>query len=153
MKIFIPRHISWGWFNMSVTLGPASISLVQLLILALGIGLSLWVWNNLTTNNMDKGIAFFLVLPILIIFVFIAFFKYSELTLVPFIAKMIRTYFLNTTLKFQIPRDKVDPIAITYAKIKKVDHEQVYIKKQFMIDNESLDKLKVFTEQQSQQRK
>jgi hypothetical protein len=149
MKIFIPRNISGWWFNMSVTIGPASISLVQLLILALWIGLSLWVWNNLTTNQMDKLIAFFLVLPILLIFIFIAFFKYSELWLVPFIAKMVRTYFLNTTVKFQIPREKVDPITITYAKIKKVDHEQVYIKKQFVMNDESLDKLKVFTEQKT----
>ena len=47
MKIFIPRNISGGWLNMSVNVGPANITIVQLMILALGLGLMLAIWNVL----------------------------------------------------------------------------------------------------------
>ena len=132
---------------MSVTIGPATITVVQLLILAMGIGLSLGVWNKLVTGNVDKLIAFLFVLPILLLFIFIAFFKYSELTLIPFIAKMIRTYFLDVTLKFQVNRDRPDPLAITLAKIRKTEHDHSIEQKNLYIDKEKLNKLKVFTKQ------
>lgn len=147
MKVFIPRNIS-GWrFNMSVTIGPATISVVQLLLVAAGIWLSLWVRNKLTTSNVDKLIAFMLVFPILLLFIFIAFFKFSELTLIPFIAKMVRTYFLDTTVKFQINRDRPDPHGILMAKIRQTWHDYTVELKNLHIDKEKLKKLNVLTEQ------
>lgn len=147
MKVFIPRNISWGRFNMSVTIGPATITVVQLLLVAAGIGLSLGVWNKLTTSNVDKLIALMLVLPILLLFIFIAFFKFSELTLIPFIAKMVRTYFLDTTLKFQINRDRPDPHGILLTKIRKTGHDYMVETKNLYIDKEKLNKLNSLTEQ------
>lgn len=151
MKIFIPRNISGGWFNMSVTIWPASISVVQLLIVALWIGLSLGVWNNLTTNGVERIVAFFMVLPILLIFVFIAFFKYSELSLIPFLAKMVKTYFLDTTSKFQVTWNKPDPVAIAYAHIKKVDQDVTVAKKNLELDDERLGKLHLLSQHDDQE--
>lgn len=88
-----------------------------------------------------------LVLPILLLFIFIAFFKYSELTLIPFIAKMIRTYFLDTTLKFQINRDRPDPHAVILARMRGTDHDHTIEQKNLYIDKEKIKKLKVLTEQ------
>jgi hypothetical protein len=50
--------------------------------------------------------------PVIMIFLFIAFFKLSELTLLPFLAKIRRTRFLDTTKKFQTNDIKVDPLDI-----------------------------------------
>jgi hypothetical protein len=80
--------------------------------------------------------------------VFIAFFKRSELTLIPFIAKMIRTHFLDTTKKFQINRDKPDPKAILLAKFRKTDHDKVITQKDLIINEEALERLRPISEQQ-----
>lgn len=83
-----------------------------------------------------------LALPIFLLFVFIAFFKYSELNLYEFIAKMIRTYFLDVTQKFQVNYDKLDPMMILLAKNKNSDHDNVIEIKDTHIDKEKLEKLK-----------
>ena len=126
---------------------PASVSIVQLMILAIGLGLTLWVWNLLFKSWVSKITAFAVALPILLICVFIAFFKYSELTLIPFTAKMIRTHFLDVTKKYQLNRDKPDPKVLALAKSKKTDHEIVISQKDLVMDEESLNKLRVFSKQ------
>lgn len=141
MKIFIPRNISGGWFNMNVQVGPATISVFQLILLAIGLGLWVGVWNTLYNNGVARSTAFFVAIPIFLVFVFIAFFKYSELTLLPFISKMITTYFLDTTKKFQINRAKPDPKAIALAKTRMTDHDVVISQKSFVLDKEKLEKL------------
>jgi hypothetical protein len=50
--------------------------------------------------------------PIFLIFVIIAFFQISELSLIPFIAKLIRTYFFDTTKKFQVNFDRADEVDV-----------------------------------------
>ena len=117
------------------------------MILAIGLGITLGVRNTLTKSGVGKGTAFVVALPLFLICVFIAFFKYSELTLIPFIAKMIRTHFLDVTKKFQINWDKPDPKAIALAKSRKSDHDVVIEQKDLLMDIETLNKLKVITEQ------
>jgi len=78
-------------------------------------------------------------------FVFIAFFKYSELTLFPFIAKMIRTYFLDVTQKFQINWLRPDPHAINLARFRTTDHEVIIEQKELEIDETKLRKLESLT--------
>lgn len=134
MKIFIPRNISGGRLNMSVTIGPATISIVQLMILAIGLGMTLGVWNTLYKNGTPRGTAFVVALPIFLLCVFIAFFKQSELTLIPFIAKMIRTYFLDVTQKWQVNRDRPDPKSVLLARSRKEDQTQVIEQKGLVLD-------------------
>jgi len=60
---------------------------------------------------------------------------------------MVRTHFLDTTKKYQINRDKPDPKAIALAKSRKTDHETVINQKDLIMDEESLNKLRILTEQ------
>lgn len=148
MKIFIPRNVSKWLFNMGITVGPITISIVQMAILAVGIGITLGVRNSLVNNGTPKATALVFSLPLFLLCVFIAFFKYSELTLIPFIAKMIRTYFLDVTKKFQVNRAKPDPKAILIATSRKTDHDIVIQQKDFQIDQKKLATLRSIAENQ-----
>lgn len=65
-------------------------------------------------------------LPVLLLFIFIAFFKVSELTLVPYLAKLIRTYFLDSAEKFQVNYPKDNPVDLVIKKQKyKVQERKV----------------------------
>lgn len=144
MKVFFPRNISGSWLNMSVQIWPATVSVVQLILLAFGMGISLVIRNQLVKNNSSKTIAVMITLPVFLLFVFIAFFKYSELRLHEFIAKMIKTHFLDATLKYQINYEKMDPELVLYAKNRSNDHENVAEVKDLTIDKEKLKKLRGF---------
>ena len=148
MKVFIPRNISWWWLNMSVNIGPATISIVQLIILAFWLGITLAIRNTLIKWGASKSAATIVSLPFFLLCVFIAFFKYSELTLIPFIAKLIRTYFLDTTKKFQVNRNRPDPKAIALAKSRHTKHDIIIEHKDLLLHEAQLNKLKIITEQQ-----
>ncbi len=106
------------------------------------------VWNSLVKSGTPKATALVFSLPLLILCVIIAFFKYSELTLIPFIAKMIRTYFLDVTKKFQINRAKPDPTAIAIGKSRRTDQTTVIHQKEYIIDKKKLATLKSIAQQQ-----
>jgi len=151
-KVFIPRNISGGWFNMSVQLWPFSISILQLMTLAVGMWLWLGIWNVLYKNGVGRFAAIVIAFPVFMIFVFIAFFKYSELTLFPFIAKMIRTYFLDVTKKFQINWLRPDPHAINLARFRTTEHDVVIQQKELKIDDKELRKLESLTKKHKRPR-
>lgn len=144
MKIFIPRHIEWGLFNMNVQIWPLNITMVQLFILAWWLWLTLAVWNSLVKNWVDKIVSMILVSPIFIIFCIIAFFKFSELKLVPFLAKMVRTYFFDETKKFQVNFKRIDPLEVKIKRMKSNEPEQIIEVKKSTMEKEKLDKLKTF---------
>lgn len=147
MKIFIPRNVEAGRFNVSVSLWPLQISLVQMILLASWLWLSVVIWNTLTTNGLvERGVALMISLPILFIFVLIAFFKVSELSLLPFIAKSIRTYVIDTTRKFQLNYNRPDPVAVSLAQFRKTDHEYEIETKEYSMNTEKLRKLTRITE-------
>ena len=133
---------------MGVNIGPATISIVQLMILAIGLGLTLAVWNSLYKNGTPRATAALIALPLFFLCVFIAFFKYSELTLIPFIAKLIRTNFLDVTKKFQLNRARPDPKAIALAKSRTTDHDTIITQKDFDLDTKQLQKLNAVLEEQ-----
>ena len=85
----------------------------------------------------------------MIIFILIAFFKISELTLLPFIAKCVRTYIVDTTRKFQINYTRPDPIAVAMAQFRKTDHEYEIETKEYTLDTSKLRKLTRITESDS----
>lgn len=143
MKVFIPKNVSKGLFNMSIQVGPFTISVIQLITVAIGLWVWLGVFNTLYQNWVSRVIAAFIAIPLLLLFVFIAFFRYSELSLLPFIAKMIQTYFLDVTKKYQIVRHKPDPLKIVLQRSRSVKHEQVIKTKELVIDDA---KMKRFTE-------
>ena len=106
------------------------------------------IWNVLYKNGVGRYVAIIVALPIFLAFVFIAFFKYSELTLFPFIAKMIRTYFLDVTKKFQINRLRPDVHAINLARFRATDHEIVIEQKELKLNEKELRKLESLTKKQ-----
>lgn len=108
-------------------------------------GISLGIWNTLYKNGLWRYSAFVFALPVFLIFVFIAFFKYSELTLFPFLAKMIRTYFLDVTKKFQINRLRPDVHAINLARFRTTDHDVIIEQKELQLDEQELRKLESLT--------
>lgn len=141
MKIFIPKHIDGWMFSMHISIWPFTVTIVQLFIIAFWVAFSLMIWNSLVKDGLPKVIAFFLVVPILLIFFVFAFFKLSELKLIPFIAKLIRTYFIDETVKYHINYGKIDPVEI---KLYKLKHNEVVKKQETKVrtfDKEKLVKL------------
>jgi hypothetical protein len=112
MKVFVPRNIEKGLFNMHFQLGPLTVSLVQLVLIALWAGTGLMIWNLVMKSGGSKAIATMMALPAVAVFLIIAFFKVSELSLLPFLAKIWRTRFLDTTKKFQNNTGKIDPLEV-----------------------------------------
>jgi ABC-type dipeptide/oligopeptide/nickel transport system permease component len=118
MKTFFPKHID-GWrLNISFQIGPFRITMIQLLVIALGTSLALGLRNQMVKQWINKWVALAAVLPIFVIFIVIAFFKVSELSLIPFMAKVIQTHILDESKKFQINSAPIDPIDIGIAKSK-----------------------------------
>lgn len=141
MKVFIPKHIQWWFFNMNLSLWPLNINLIQLFILAWWMAISLGLWNAINKATWQKVLAAILVAPIMIIFLVIAFFRYSELPLVPFVAKIIRTYFLDETRKYQVNYAKADRCEIAAKILKSWEKKQIVESKERNFDE---DKLKQF---------
>jgi hypothetical protein len=121
--------------------------------LAVGMGLGLGIWNVLSKNGVGRYTSIIIAIPVFLVFVFIAFFKYSELTLFPFIAKMIRTYFLDVTKKFQINWLRPDPHAINLARFRTTDHDVVIEQKELLLDEQELRKLESLTKAHKNPRK
>lgn len=128
---------------MNFQMGPISVSLVQLILLAVGMALSLVIWNGMVRSGASKATAAVFAIPVFIIFIVIAFFRISELGLVAFIAKLIRTNFLDTPRKFQENYERIDPADIALKKAKaNDDQEKVRTNKYDAVDKDKLDKLK-----------
>lgn len=122
MKILFPRNIEkWFLSWLTFTRGPVTISIIQLLILAVGGALMLAIFNNLVRQWFSKATWLIFSSPALLVAAIIAFFKISELTLIPFIAKMVRTHFLDATKKFQVNFSRPHVIDIL---IKKVQYRE-----------------------------
>lgn len=112
MKVFVPRNIEKGWLNMNFQIGPLSVSLIQLVVIAAGIWLWLLSRNTVVKWWWSKWVATVLALLTMMPFFVVAFFKMSELTLLPFIAKLRRNRFLDTTKKTQTNDQKIDPLEV-----------------------------------------
>jgi hypothetical protein len=143
MRVFIPKNIKGGFFNMDVPLGPINVNLIQLLIIAAGAGLSITIWQSLVKSGMEKMVAFIFIVPIILITLLIAFFKLSELTLLPFIAKLLRTYFFDTPKKIYIPTKQVDPLEVLSYQVKTSTKQKVE-EKTLEVDKDKLKKLYSF---------
>ncbi len=115
--------------------------MVQLLVIALGTALGLGLRNQMVKRGINKWLAFVAVLPIFVIFIVIAFFKVSELTLIPFMAKVIQTNILDETKKYQIDVTPIDPIEVALARSKLNEPETSKLdQKQLSIDDVDLAK-------------
>lgn len=142
MKIFFPRHIEWGFFNVNFQVWPITVTMIQFMLIAIWVSISFAIAFSLINKWFDRVSAMIIASPLLIIFLFIAFFKFSELTLIPFISKMIRTYFIDTTQKFQTNYAKPDPLKVSALYLKSSEAKQVMQIKDRAFAKDKVKKLK-----------
>ena len=119
-----PQHIKkWFFSGVAFSIMGFSVSFIQLIILAVGVVFALWIFS--TFSNADaKGTGLVFAIIVFIIFLIIAFFQVSELSLLAFIAKKIKDTFLDVQKKFQVNYAKHDPTEITIAKSKQEKWKQ-----------------------------
>lgn len=103
--------------GMSFSIGPINLSIVQLFVSGIGVAASMAIFNGFSKSGA-KALGVLLALVVMLIFIFIAFFKMSELSLIPFVAKLVRNNFFDTNRKFQVNYDKMDPLKIALKKSK-----------------------------------
>ncbi|RAL56769.1 hypothetical protein BSK20_00675 [SR1 bacterium human oral taxon HOT-345] len=117
MKAVFPKNIQKGLLSgLNISIGPLSISIIQLFILAIGIAIALVVFSKVSGSS--KVIATFFAILIFLFFVLIAFFKVSELNIVAFLAKFIQNHFFDTTEKYQTNFAKTSQTDIAIEKFK-----------------------------------
>jgi hypothetical protein len=80
-------------------------------VVAGGLGAGLGVFNAVT-KSAGKAMGIIAAIPVIGIFLVIAFFKVSELSLLAFIAKKIRNNFFDVTKKFQVDYDRINPFQV-----------------------------------------
>jgi len=142
-KIIIPKHVEAGLFDMWVDLWPFRLKMRQLFLLAIWIAITFWIANALMKRWIWKIPAFIIWSPWVLIMLFIAFFKKSELAIIPFLLKIIRNYIIETPRTFQ--RNSIMPtqweIKLHFAKLNKWEEKQ--IAKKNLSDNEIEESLNV----------
>ena len=79
--------------------------------------------------------------PIALIFAVIAFFKISELWLLAFVAKIIRTKFFDTDKKFQVNFEKTHPVDIMIMKSKQTEKKESIEQKNQQMNEELVKKI------------
>ena len=139
MKIIVPKHVEAWIFDMWVDIWPFRVKMRQLFLITLGVAITFWIAQSLMKKWMNKTSAIIIGSPGILIMLFIAFFRKSELTIIPFILKLFRTYIIWTHRTFQ--RNIIKPaqreIKLHFAKMNKWEEKQV-IKKD--LHKEDLDK-------------
>ena len=78
------------------------------------------------------------------IFVLIAFFKFSELSLIPFIAKLISTNILDEPRKTQLNFCRTDPMEVKIKILKSWESQQILETKKNVIEKDKIDQLSKF---------
>lgn len=123
MKVLFPKHIKKGLLSgMTFQIGPLSIGILQLFILAAGIAVALALFN--AAGKESRAVGLLVAVPVFIIFIIVAFFKISEMGLVQFIAKLARTKLFDTTRKFQVNFEKPDKTRIIIAEAKSEEEKK-----------------------------
>ncbi|MEI7918851.1 MAG: hypothetical protein WCH65_01190 [bacterium] len=79
MKVVYPKNIKRGLLaGLTFSIGPLSISIVQMFVLAVGVSLALAAFNMFTKSG-SKFFGILVAIIVLIITIIIAFFNMSEL--------------------------------------------------------------------------
>lgn len=127
--------------GMTFQIGPISLSIVQLFVVWVGVAAAMAIFNTFSKSG-GKAIGALLAIIVLLIFVFVAFFKMSELGLIAFVAKLVRNLFFDTPRKFQANYDKVDPLKVTMKRAKWSDQKQtIFEQKDKSFSKDRLDKI------------
>lgn len=130
-----PQHIKkWFFSGAAFSVMGFSVSFIQLIILAVGVVFALWVFSTFS-NAGAKWTGLIVGVLVFLIFVVIAFFQVSELSLLAFIAKKIKDIFLDVQEKFQVNYTKFNPTEVMIEKSKQEKGKQrIEIKEWFDVD-------------------
>ena len=85
--------------------------------MVLGVAGSFAIANYFIKQGQQKVIAIIFAAPLTLIAFAIAFFEVSEMGLLEFLAKMMRTHFFDATTKFQVNVEKPDKIDLLLKEI------------------------------------
>jgi hypothetical protein len=138
MKVTFPKNIKkWLLAWMTLNLGPVSVTIIQLFLLAVWVWLALAIFKAASqSGSTAAGIVF--AVPVLAIFIVMAFFKVSEMWLLEYIAKLIRNKIYDVPQKFQINFEKENPVDLMIKKSKIEEKKQVIEQKDGKISKDLL---------------
>lgn len=131
MKVTFPKNIKkWILSWMSISVWPINVTVVQLLLVALWVWLALAIFSKLKDNW--TAWALIVSIPILLIFIVLAFFKISEMWMLEYLSKIFRNKFFDVQKKFQVnyERNNETEIVIKEAKIDDTATQTVEYKKE-----------------------
>lgn len=125
MKVTFPKNIKKGILSwMSLNVWPISITIVQLFLVALWVGLALATFSAVSkTGTKAAGLLF--AIPVLIIFIVIAFFKVSEMWILEYISKLVRNKFFDVQKKYQENFEKQNETEISIKEAEQVEQTQI----------------------------
>ncbi len=138
MKVIYPKNIKRGLLaGMTFNLGPLTISVVQMFVLAVGVALALAAFNGISKSG-SKALWILVAIIIIIIFLVIAFFKISELWLVAYIGKLVRNNFFDTKKKYQVNYQKNNSLDIMIQEAKTKEEKKIIEQKENTFDKKIL---------------
>ena len=113
MKVTFPKNIKKGFLSwFSIPIWPFTISVLQLLLVAMWVGLAMVAFNS-AQKAWNKAVWIFFAIVIIIFVGFVTFFKVSEMNIIQLLAKKIRENFFDVTKKFQSNNEKLDPVKVS----------------------------------------
>ena len=138
-KIIVPKHVEAGLFDMGVDLWPVRVKMWQLFIIAVWSAIFFGLMNWLKRWGLGTIPAVIIASPIIIITLFVTFFRKSELYIIPFVTKLIRTYIINTPRTFQRNIDKPSDcdIKLHFSKLNRWEEKNI---EQKNLDKDEIDK-------------
>ncbi len=141
MKVTFPKNIQkWLLAWMTLNLGPVSVTIVQLFLLAVWVWLALAIFKTASqSGSTAAGIMF--AIPVLAIFIVMAFFKISEMWLLEYIAKLIRNKMYDAPKKFQTNFEKENPVDLIIKKSQIEEKKQVIEQKDSKISKDLLEQI------------
>jgi len=126
-KIIVPKHVEAWMFDMWMDIGPFRVKMWQLFVIAVWWSFAFAIVNWLKKRWLWTIPSIIIASPVIVLTLLIAFFKKSELYIVPFIIKLIRTYIINSTRTFQRNIDKPADyeIKIQFSKLNKWEEKNI----------------------------
>lgn len=138
MKVTFPKNIKKGILaGMTLNVGPISVTIVQLFLVAVWVGLGLAVFQSVSKTWSTAAWVIF-ALPVLAIFLVMAFLKVSEMGLLEYVAKLFRNKFLDTNKKFQLNFEKDSQIDVLIKKSQTREKKQKIEQKDSSLDKDVL---------------
>lgn len=118
-----PKNIKkWLLAWLTFPIGPFTVSIIQLFIIAIWVALALVTFSKFQESS--KVVWGIFAVIIAIIFLVIAFFNVSELNILAFTVKFIQDHFFDTTEKFQTNYNKPNKTELTIKRFKTEDGKQ-----------------------------